>query len=418
MTGDPRARDGRPRILVLAPRFPYPVIGGDRLRIHAICRALARDHSLTLLSLYERAEECDPALVDDDVFDRIERVHLPRWRSIAQVAAAVPGRTPLQVAYYRSRRFAERVAALLPEHDLALAHLIRTGDYLLGHGAIPTMLEMTDAISLNYARVRRQGGAGLRGRVYAVEQARLERYERRMPDAFSGVSLIAEADARHLWGDRLPANLVVASNGVDRAALPFADRAANPPVAAFIGNLHSAQNMDACGHFVTDILPLLPPEAVSEFRVVGRIRAADAARLRGHARVTVTGEVASIPAAIGDARIGLCPVRLGAGVQNKVLEYLALGLPVVTSAVGLEGLGAVPDRDLLVGDTPEAFARQVRRLADDPSLYRTLAANGRAFVEAAHGWDAALAPLTGWIAREAAISRRSRTASSAPSAAR
>ena len=400
----------RSRILILTPRFPYPVVGGDRLRIHAICRVLAKEHSLTLLSLCETRDEFDPALVADGVFDRVERVLLPRWRSLAQVVAALPGRTPLQVAYYRSRAFADAVARLAPEHDLVFAHLIRTGDYLLGGSRGPTMLEMTDAISMNYDRVRRQGGAGLRGRVYAVEQARLLAYERRMPEAFSAVSLIAEADARYLWGERMPGNVVIASNGVDPKRLPFVDRGEANRVAVFIGNIHSAQNMDACRHFVTDVMPLLSETDLAEFRVVGRIREADAAWLRAHPRVTVTGEVASIPEAVRDARIGVCPVRIGAGVQNKVLEYLALGLPTVCSPVGHEGIDAVAGEDLLVAAGPTAFAAQIRRLNDDPLLYGRLAERGRRFVETRHGWDAALEPVAAAVRDAIATSRRTRSA--------
>lgn len=408
----------RARVLVLSPRFPYPVVGGDRLRIHAICRTLAREHSLTLLSLCETQAEFDPALVSDGVFDRIERVLLPRWRSLAQVAAALSGRTPLQVAYYRSSAFGRRVAALLPEHDLALAHLIRTGDYLLGRTDRPTMLEMTDAISMNYARVRRQGGAGVRGRVYAAEQARLLAYERRMPKAFSAVSLIAQADARYLWGGNVPDSVVIASNGVDAVRLPFLDRTAAKRVAVFIGNIHSAQNMDACRHFVTDIMPLLSEVELAEFRVVGRIRPADAAWLRARPRVTVTGEVDSIPEAVRDARVGVCPVRIGAGVQNKVLEYMALGLPTVCSPVGHEGINAVAGEELLVARDPAEFAAQVRRLNDDPLLYGRVAERGRRFVETRHGWDAALEPLAAEVRRLVATSRRTPTASSARSEAR
>lgn len=381
------------RILVLSPRFPYPVIGGDRLRIHAICRALARDHRLTLLSLCDRRADFDPALVTDTVFDTIERVYLPRWRSLLQVGAALPSRTPLQVAYYRSRAFARRIDALLPNHDLALAHLIRTGHYLIDKATVPKVLEMTDAISMNYARVREHGARGLRARVYSIEQQRLAAYERCMPSLFDTVCLIAAGDARSLWGESCPDNLLIAANGVDADALPFSHRATNRRVAVFIGNLHSAQNMDACRHFVTDILPLLTAEELAEFRVVGRIRGSDAAWLRAHSRVTVTGEVAAIPPAVADARYGVCPVRIGAGVQNKVLEYMALGLPVITSPVGYEGIDAVAGRDLLVAASSAQFAALIQDLNGDEARYRALAEAGRDFVTTAQGWDAALAPL-------------------------
>jgi len=385
--------NSRRKILVLTPRFPYPVVGGDRLRIHAICRALAEEYSLTLLSLCEQRSDFDPAVVTDAVFDRIERVYLPRWRSLAKVVAALPGRTPLQVAYYRSHEFARRVAELLPSHDLAFAHLIRTGSYLAGRREKPSILEMTDAISMNYARVREHGSIGLRGRIYALEQKRLESYERQTHRAFSAVSLVAEADARHLWGATFPGNVVIASNGVDCHALPWRGRENNAPIAVFIGNMYSAQNMDACRYFATEVLPLLSDRDVAEFRVVGRIREADAAWLRAHPRVTVTGEVNSIPQAVKDGRFGICSVRLGAGVQNKILEYMALGLPVITSPVGHEGIAATEDNELLVAETATDFALQLRRLNEDRALYSRLARNGRTFVETRHDWSASLAPL-------------------------
>lgn len=402
----------RGRILVLTPRFPYPVIGGDRLRIHAICRALAREHSLTLLSLCEHRDDFDPALVTDTVFDRIERVYLPRWRSLMQVVAALPGQTPLQVAFYQSSDFARRIAELLPEHDLALAHLIRTGNYLVDQCIVPTVLEMTDAISMNYARVRDHAAGGLLGRVYALEQGRLQAYERRMPQAFTTVSMIAEGDARHLWGTSLSDNLVIASNGVDCNMLPWRDRVRNRPIVAFIGNMYTVQNMDACRHFVTEILPQIAEHDLIEFRIVGRIRDRDAAWFRTYPRVTVTGEVPSIPDAVADARVGVCPVRVGAGVQNKVLEYMALGLPVVCSPVGYEGISAVADRDLLVATTPAMFAAYVACLNIDEKLYCGFALNGRRFVETMHTWDMVLAPLTSRIRQQVATSIRSRTGSS------
>ena len=100
------------KLLVLTPRFPYPVIGGDKLRIYHLCRVLSRRFSLTLLSMCESDDEMHAALPDDGVFDRVERVFLSRRRSYLNTLLALPTRTPLQVAYYRSRAFA--AAAVLP----------------------------------------------------------------------------------------------------------------------------------------------------------------------------------------------------------------------------------------------------------------------------------------------------------------
>lgn len=384
--------DYRKRILVLTPRFPYPVIGGDRLRIHAICKALSDEYSLTLLSLCEK-HEFDPALVTDGIFDHIERIYLPKWQSIYQVLSALPTQRPLQIAYYASKQFSKRLRILSRDNDLILAHLIRTGDYVTNSDTLPTVLEMTDAISMNYARVRERGTPGLRGRIYSIEADRLRRYERRMSSSFSAISLIADADATYLWNGSKPDNLVIATNGVDCDALGFIDRSKNPRIAVFIGNMFSAQNMDACRHFVTDILPQISESALTEFRIVGRIHDHDAVWLRKHSRVTVTGEVTSIPDVTKDARFGICSVRIGAGVQNKILEYMALGLPVISSPLGHEGIDATSGRDILIADTPHGFADQIMRLNEDESLFQSISTNGYNFVRNRHSWQSSLSPL-------------------------
>lgn len=388
----------RCRVLVLTPRFPYPVVGGDRLRIYEICRELARHHDLTLLTLCESREEMTSIPPDDGVFSRIERVLLPKWRSVLNVLAALPGGMPLQIAYYQSGAFANRVQALLPEHDSCLAHLIRTGHYVR-QAKIPTVLEMTDAISMNYMRIRESRNArGLKSLVYRFEAERLLHYERAVLADFAAVTLVSELDRDFLLDGGRGDNVVVCSNGVDLDSLPFRDRRTSEPVVAFIGNMTSIQNLDACFHFAEDILPLVRGRLQCRFRAVGRIKPGDARRLRAIEGVEVLGNVANVSDAVGNARVGVAPVRFGAGVQNKVLEYMALGLPVITSPVALEGLQARAGLDLLVAATPEEYASQLERLWNDEELRARLAALGLRYVKHAHAWVDRLHPLVDQVA--------------------
>lgn len=385
------------RLLVLTPRLPYPVVGGDRLRIFQVCKALSGRFSLTLLSLCESEEEMDMPLPVDGVFDRVERVLLPRYRSYLNTLRALVGSTPLQVAYYRSPAYARAVDRLLPEHDGVLSHLIRCAEYVRG-STKPRILEMTDAISLNYERVcQHKNVAGLKAQVYRLESARLLSYERKIVEAFDLSVLVSETDKAHLVGASHE-KVVVCSNGVALDHLPFKDRYASQPVIVYIGNMASVQNMDACLHFARDVMPLVRQRVDATFRVVGRISDSDAAKLRAFPNVEVTGSVDNMAAAVEDARLGVCPVRLAAGVQNKVLEYMALGLPVVTSSIGLEGFAAQPERDLLVADTPEGYTQAIARLWGDEALKRQMAINGRAYVDEHHRWQSRLMPLVERIA--------------------
>lgn len=405
----------RPRLLILTPRFPYPVVGGDRLRIYQVCKALAGQADLTLLSLCETRQELDLALPDDGVFQAVERVYLPKWQSWLQCALALFTREPLQIAYYRSGAFHRRLQALLPRHGGVLAHLIRTGDALRGHPG-PKFLEMTDAISLNYSRIKQMGPArkDLRSRIFALEAQRLRAYENTVVDHFDVSFLVSDIDRQFLYGGdaaRL-ARVMVCSNGVDVGALPYQFQAAGRDI-VFIGNMMSLQNLDMVKYMVADILPLVQrefPDTV--LRVIGRIRAADAQALAQHPAVAVAGEVDSVAAAAAGGGVGVCPMRIGAGVQNKVLEYMALGLPTVTTSQGLEGFQAQDGRELVVADDATAFAGAIIALLRDRARAAAMAEAGRRYVERQHSWDAVLAPLV------AAVGEHCARAGAAPAPAR
>jgi len=392
----------RTKLLVLTSRFPYPVVGGDRLRLYRICVELAKHHELTLLSLCDDRADLEATVPDDGVFAHVERFYLPTWRSWVASLAAIPSRTPLQVAYYRLGRFSARARRLAASHDGVLAHLIRTGAAVADVPG-PKFLELTDAISLNYERAK---SASSRHRfdprtiAYRLETGRLRPYEQGIVERFDRSFLVSDIDRDHLFAPDDPrrGRVLVVGNGVDTDALAY-DFAADGTDVAFIGNLASLQNFDAALHFASDVLPLVRkvrPDV--RFRVVGRIAPDAAQRLSALEGVDVTGEVDSIAAAVHGAGVGVAPLRIGAGVQNKVLEYFALGLPCVSTPLALEGFGAEHGRELLVAESAEAQAEAVLRLLDDRALARRVAQSARDYVERNHSWEQVLAPLRAAVA--------------------
>ncbi|RQV18490.1 glycosyltransferase [Burkholderia cenocepacia] len=377
---------GKKKLLVLTPRFPYPVIGGDKLRIYHLCKVLSRHYSLTLLSLCESPDELRVELPDDGVFDRVERVFLSRARSYVNTLLALPTRTPLQVAYYRSRAFEAAVSRLLPSHDGVLVHLVRCAEYVRKSDK-PRILEMTDAISLNYSRVKQLRKArGLKSRVFGIEAKRLLGYERTIVHDFDLSVLVSKTDRDYLFPDESASKVMVCSNGVDLSGLPYVARSMASRLLVFIGDMRTVQNQDMCHYFAETVLPLLRQRADYRFRIVGSIAPALAEQFRAYDGVEVTGRVESVAEAASDGAIGVCPMRIGAGVQNKILEYMALGLPVVTTSLGYEGLGATVGQDLLIADTPEAFVERIEWLMAHPSEAVEMAGHARQFVKREHGW--------------------------------
>jgi len=385
------------KMLVLAPRLPYPTVGGDRLRIYWLCSALSHTYSLTLVSFCETKEEMNMSLPSDGVFETVHRVYLPKYLSLFWMAIGLFRRQPLQVAYYTSSRFKDLVDSLAPSHEFALCHLIRTAKYLDDFRGF-RLIEMTDAISLNYSRVLRHiPKFSLKFAFYTVDFLRLRQFERHCIDTFDLSILVSNVDKEYLGSS---SKTVVATNGVDSKMLHFPVRVQRPFEVVFIGCMTSFQNYDACLYFCRSVLPLLAASnPLIQFKIVGRIKDVHRKILQRFPKVVVTGSVESVPLSVRGASVGVCPVRMGAGVQNKILEYMALGLPVVSSSIGLEGLQARDNEELLVADEPAAMVEAINSLCTDIELREAIIDSAFKYLEENHRWEKCLAPAVSSISK-------------------
>lgn len=384
---------------MLAPRDPYPTLGGDRVRIHRVMRELARRHDLTLLTFCGTRAERDRPLPGDGVFKAVHRVVLPRWRSWLNALAALPTGEPLQVAYYSSEAFRAAVRALAPSHDAVVAHLVRTAQYARDL-PIPKLLEMTDAISMNLDRVASIDFDYFDPRrwLYALEAPRMRAYERRSANEFDLVTLVSAADKSHLCAGERAANrhVIVVPNGVDAPrSMPPPQARRRPGEIVFVGHMGTLQNFDAVRYFAHHVLPRVRdrrPEVV--LRVVGPLPSLAERRLRGIEGVRLEGVVPSLEQSLASARVGVCPTRAGSGIQNKVLDYFANRLAVVTSPLGAEGIAdARHGKHFLVASSAEEWAARVLQLLEDEALAQRLADAGRALARARFCWSSRVAPL-------------------------
>lgn len=388
----------RQRLLLLCPRWPYPVRGGDKVRIWNLAKALSQHFQVTLLTFCRFKHEMTCEVPLDGVFTEVHRVYLPSWRSRIQAALAVLGDKPLQVAYYESPEFQRKVHQLLPRHDLLCCHLIRMAQY--AHTTnVPAWMEMTDVISLTLRRAENLNCNRARPirLMYRLEARRMERYERETMCRFELLTLVSDVDRDHLVkqvaGNASITNVVVAGNGVNYSGVLEI-----PPMhlrkgMAFVGQMTSLANRDAIRHFVDDILPKVRqqnPDA--ELHIVGEVLPADEVKLRSTQGVRVHGTKDDIGEILLSCRVGICPVRFGAGIQNKVLDYMSFGMATVTSPIGLEGLSAVDGRDLIVADGEDDWAAAIDCLLRDSAKAARLGMNARNLVRDRYGWGQALEP--------------------------
>lgn len=376
------------RLIIVSYRYPYPSFGGDKLRIHNIAKRMSSDYSVSLLCLTDikavaRSLPCHP-----NIYEEIECIYLPKWRSYLNCVIALFTGVPLQVAYYNSGCFKAALDSKLRQSDVVLAHLVRTGHYLIG-SETPKVLEMTDAISMNYERVKKSKNRSIKALIYSFEAKRLAKYERKMAAEFDLVSLVSAVDVEYLFGKKCPSNVMVTPLTLDVKKIAHNY---NPDcrTIVFIGNLRTLPNLDAVKWFAQRVMPLLLQRGGYEFHVFGMVDEHEQKELNELSGVWIQGAVDNLSAAAGKAFVGVCPMRVGAGIQTKVLEYMAMGLPVVSSPLGAEGIGAKIDEDLLVANDESEFAEAIVRLANDDGLARTMSLNARKYVESAHDTDAAM----------------------------
>ena len=302
---------------------------------------------------------------------------------------------PLQIAYYKNRHYKNKLKHIIDDYDATLSHLIRVGDYVKDMSGIH-ILEMTDAISMNYERVRQTApSVSLKSILYSIEYKRLFNYEKEITKKFALTSIISEVDKNYL-SPSFNENVIVCGNGVDFDKFRFLNRRIEREDKinlVFIGNMYSLQNLDGVIWFIDNIFQELNINQEYRFYVLGKIKDQDKKRLEKYMDVIVSGTVEDIINEASVGHVGICPIRLGAGIQNKVLEYMALGMPVITSRVGYEGIGANINEEILIADNIDEYKSALEIIKDDIE-YKNIAKKARLFVENKFRWSQQLSTLT------------------------
>ena len=385
-------------ILVLTPRLPYPLIGGDKLRIFNICDFLyENDYRLTLVSFVQNKNEAEIAKNHEahKIFAKVLTVRMSKYRSYLHSILGSLAARPLQLGYFWSKEMRELVLKEIStgEYDTVLLHLIRMAPYVIGK-KLRKVLEMTDAISLNYSRSRGKKKIASFGWLLGFEEKRVRRYEKRCLKEFEVVIVASHVDKDYLSNldKRSASKIFVVPNGVSEEFINIVPAKYDLDLIIFIGNLRSYQNQDAVFYFLGEIYPLIKREVPSvKYRIIGAAPPLKLLRCNGKNGIEVTGEVDNIISYAEQAAVSVAPIRVGAGIQNKVLESMALGVPVVTTSVAAEGLPhAKPGEHFLVCDTPKEFADAVCRVLKDKSCREKLSSNGKNLVMDHYRWPRCL----------------------------
>lgn len=400
MRPGPAAR--RLRILFLYSRPPLPMTRGDELTVAHLLEFLhARGHEVDLLTLAppgHRFRDEHLAWLASRC-RRVETVPHGRTEGLREAALGLARGWPFQIGYLLSRGQLGRAAARARDggYDLAYAYYIRSAEALLAASpSVPvTFMALQLSQTLNTGRLAATAARTWERAFYRFERARMGAYEAALWRRVSRVVLIGERDKAAIeaacreHGQPPIGNVVWGPHGVDVARFaPRGPGAEEPGAVAMSGVMRYAPNVEAALWFAREVWPLVRRERPdARFYLVGRDPDAKVRALDGRDGVTVTGTVEEPADWLARAQVCVAPVRAAAGLQNKLLEALAMGRAVVATPEANEGIGAGPGRDLLLAGEPAAFARAVLDLLADPARREALGAAGRRFVEERWTWE-------------------------------
>ena len=382
------------KILIISSRVPYPTIGGDRSRVYHIAQVLAGKYRVDLLAVNERKiarEELEPL---KGIFNNLILFDFGLGSIKINAGRNILSSRPMQVTGYYFKEIRRWIKQHYKEYQLLYVNHIRMAEYVRG---LPCkkVLDFHDAISMNYKDAQKKANRFWRA-FYLIEGRKLLPYEVATLRNFDKYFITSKVDRDYLLA-RAPVhtNIEVIPMGVNQQAL---ERAASGEKEenwlAFLGKMDYQPNEDAALHFAKDIFPLLQQEDKKlKFVIIGayptrRVRAL--ARING---IEVTGFVDDPYELLGRAKVVVAPMRFGAGIQNKVLEAMALRKPVVTTSNGAQGIAGRDGRHFIVADSPEETIREVLLLLNDERRRGEIGRNARALIEKEYTWDVVGAKL-------------------------
>ncbi|MCM0001190.1 MAG: TIGR03087 family PEP-CTERM/XrtA system glycosyltransferase [Erythrobacter sp.] len=390
-----------PGILFLAHRVPFPPDRGDRIRSHHLLRALAKLGPVHVGCFGEGDESAERALAAVAASRHVA----PRTKPLPLAGAeAVLSGKPVSLTAFHSARLARWVRETIAREGVEAIVVFsgQMGQYVPDDFAGPVVIDLCDVDS---AKFEAYAAAGERAWLYGREARLLATEEERLGQRADAAILISEAEAV-LYRSRLSApgtvNVQVIGNGIDAAFFDPAIATPHPALAeaagphfVFTGQMDYRPNEQAALWVIEALLPVLRarlPQAT--FHVVGRNPTRALMAVDGAPGVRVWGAVPDVRPFIAAADAVLAPLLIARGVQNKVLEAMAMARPVVLTPDAATGIAAVDGEHWLVAPPePEAMAARIADLIADPDAARRIGAAARDFVLRHHGWEAMLAPL-------------------------
>ncbi|MFC1922182.1 glycosyltransferase [Chloroflexota bacterium] len=380
-------------ILFLALEPPYPPNDGGRIRTYNIVKQVSKHHSVTLLTSFKQSSDDGELGELRQYCQEIYIIHPQPTisRSLINKIKDLKRRYPVALDEHTSDEMRTTIESLVNIGRFDVIHIdqIYLAQYVDLFGRLPSVLTHHNVESIAQRRWlwRRHDRFLPRWWGYWLEYYRWYRYEIEVSGRFDALAVVSEQEAEYYKARVQEVPVFVVPNGVDTNYFQPVNGINNPPSLLFTGRMNYFPNVDAMQWFCKEIYPLVRQEIPEvTLSIVGREPLAEIQSLDSPPSVVVTGEVDDVRPYFAQSSIFVVPLRFGSGTRLKILEAMALGLPVISTSMGSEGLDVTPGKDLLLADSSQEFASQIISLLKNKNSQIKMANSARQTVEELYDW--------------------------------
>ena len=372
---------------MLVSRFPFPLEKGDKLRAWHQLKELSKTHEVHLVCLSDQPTKPEH---EAEVRKFCKSLHVFRlnplliyWNTARQFFTD----KPYQVGYFYQRAIQKKINAVISDvkPDHIYCQLVRTAEYVKNIQHIKKTLDYMDALGKGMFR-RSENTRGIKRRIFAEEGKRLSEYENRIFDFFNHHAIISEQD-RKLINHQQNYTIEVIENGISASFFSYENRPKEKADLVFTGNMNYPPNVEGAEFIVNELLPILSKQCTGTKVLISGANPHARVQQLASGKVEVTGWVEDIRESYARGRVFVAPLFIGTGLQNKLLEAMAMGIPCVTTTLAKNALGNPPEDILLTADSAADFADKIQLLLNDPKLYQRIAVNAKDYVQQSFSWE-------------------------------
>lgn len=376
----------KPTLAVLTSRFPYPIDKGDKLRLFHQLRDLATAFEVYLFALHEAPISEEQLKQLQPYCKKINTYALPKTHWPAQTWYCLQNNLPLQLGYFLNKRVRTNM-----QHDIQQLHpdvmyvqLSRMMPYAEGL-AFPKVLDLQDCFSLNYTRAM-QRKQGPKAWFYQRESRTMAQYEKHILNHTDATTIISNFDKEAL--PIQPNACVVVPNGVDNTYFhPIEKKRSSDLV--FVGNLSYQPNQDAVAYLVNEVMPRLHQQNPHIRLLIAGAHMPSYMKKWASNTIQCAGWFNDIRDAYASASLFVAPLFSGAGLQNKLLEAMSMGMPCVTTTVVNASLNAEHNKNILIADDADAISQAIVQLLNNKEAQVNIGHAARQHIEAHFVWKSA-----------------------------